>query len=59
MKANSVRLALGICLILTALTGCTLDQIAAQQERATGLWDELVEGEIFGRSCVSTQVNLY
>jgi hypothetical protein len=36
-----------------------LDSIAAQQEEATGLWDELVAGETFGQSFVCTRDNLY
>lgn len=60
MKAKrSVRLGLVICLALTSLSGCTLDNIAAQQEKATGLWDELVGGEAFGQSFVSARDNLY
>jgi hypothetical protein len=41
------------------LSGCTLDNIAAQQEKATDLWDELVGGETFGQSFVCTRDNLY
>lgn len=49
---------LGFLLTFT-LFGCTLDNIAARQEKATGLWDELVGGETFGQSFVSTQPNLH
>jgi hypothetical protein len=60
MKANrSVRWGFVICLALISLSGCTLDNIAAQQEKATGLWDELVEGETFGQSFVCTREDLY
>jgi hypothetical protein len=48
-----------MALIVVSLSGCTLDRIAAQQEKATGLWDELVGGEAFGQSFVSTRDNLY
>jgi hypothetical protein len=42
-----------------SLCGCTLDRIAAQQEKASGLWDELVGGETFGQSFVSAHDSLY
>jgi hypothetical protein len=42
-----------------ALFGCTLDNIAARQEKTTGLWDELVGDESFGQSFVCTLDNLY
>ena len=48
-----------VILTLFSFPGCTLDSIAAQQERATGLWDELVGGETFGQSFVSARDNLY
>jgi hypothetical protein len=41
------------------LSGCALDNIAARQEKATGLWPELVNGQMFGQSFVSTRPNLY
>jgi len=50
---------LAILIILVGLTGCTLDNIAARQEKATGLWDELVGDETFGQSFVCTSDNLY
>jgi hypothetical protein len=60
VKANrSVRWGFVICLALISLSGCTLDNIAAQQEKATGLWDELVGGETFGQSFVCTREDLY
>jgi hypothetical protein len=46
-------------LILVCLSGCTLDRISAQQIQATGLWDELVVGESFGQTFVSSRDNLY
>lgn len=46
-------------LVLFCLSGCTFDRIAAQQVKATGLWDELVMGETFGQSFVSSRDNLY
>jgi len=54
-----MRLGLAICLTLISLSGCTLDRIAAQQEKATGLWDELIGGETFGQSFLCTRDNLY
>lgn len=60
MKAKrSIRLGLAISLALISLSGCTLDNIAARQEKATDLWDELVGGETFGQSFVCTRDNLY
>ena len=41
------------------LSGCVLANIAAQQEKTTNLWDELVATETFGQSFISTQDNLY
>ncbi len=50
----------GTLLLLTlfCLSGCTLDQIAAQQAEATGLWEELVGGQSYGQSFVSSRDNL-
>jgi hypothetical protein len=45
--------------LLLSLSSCTLDGISARQEKATGLWDELLGGENFGQSFVSTQPHLY
>ena len=56
---KSVGWGLILALTLVSLAGCTLDQIAAQQEKATGLWDELDGGETFGQSFVSSRDNLY
>jgi len=56
---RSIQWGLILCLTLASLTGCTLYQIAAQQEKATGLWGELVVGEAFGQSFVSTHDNLH
>jgi hypothetical protein len=51
----------GIILILTivCISGCTLDRITAQQGKATGLWDELIGGRVYGQSFVSDLDNLY
>lgn len=59
MSAKGIRFSLIALLILISLSGCTLDRIAAQQEKATGLWDELVAGETYGQSFVSTSDNLH
>lgn len=48
-----------LCLALISLSGCTLDNISAQQEKATGLWDELIGGTSFGQSFISVSNNLY
>lgn len=48
-----------LLLALVSLSGCSLDRIAAQQEDATGLWDELLRGESFGQTFVSAHDNLY
>jgi hypothetical protein len=48
-----------LCFGLIYLSGCTLDSITAQQEKATGLWDELIGGTSFGQSFVSAHNNLY
>jgi hypothetical protein len=56
---GSTLLGLIISLALVGLSGCTLDQVAARQAQATGLWDELVGGESYGQSFVSTRDNLY
>ena len=54
---------LALAILLLSLTGCaaclTLDKAVAGQEKATGLWGELVDGEAFGQSFVSAQDNLY
>ena len=50
---------LAILIILVGLTGCTLDNIAARQEEATGLWSELIAGETFGQSFECLRDNLY
>jgi hypothetical protein len=54
-----VSCGLVFALTLISLSGCTLDQIAAEQEKATGLWDEMVAGEAFGQSFLSSHDNLY
>jgi hypothetical protein len=56
---RSTLLGLIISLALVGLSGCTLDQVAARQAQATGLWDELVGGEFYGQSFVSARDNLY
>jgi len=48
-----------VLILLFVLPGCTLDNIAAKQEEATSLWEELVAGETFGQSFVCTRDNLY
>jgi hypothetical protein len=53
------QLALVLVLALVSLSGCTLDQIAAQQEKATGLWEELTGGQSYGQTFRSTHDNLY
>lgn len=47
------------CVLLVGLAGCTLDNVAARQEKTTGLWDELVSGETYGQSFVCAQDHLY
>jgi len=59
VKAKRIRLGLVIFLSLVSLSGCTLDNIAAQQEEATGLWGELTEGETFGQSFKCPRDNLH
>lgn len=51
----------GILLLLTivCISGCTLDRIAAQQVKASGLWDELIGEKTYGQSFVSERDNLY
>jgi hypothetical protein len=56
MKARFVW---GLCLLFLCLSGCTLDNIAARQEKATGLWEELTGGKTFGQSFICTRNNLY
>jgi len=56
---GSIRFGLIISLVLVGLSGCTLNNIAARQGEATGLWSELVGGETFGQSFVCTRDNLY
>lgn len=46
-------------LALIFLSGCTLDNITAQQVKATGLWDELTGGTSFGQTFISVSNNLY
>ena len=53
------RFVLGWGLLLLLLSGCTLDNIAARQEKATGLWEELTGGRTFGQTFVCTRNNLY
>lgn len=48
-----------LLLVSLLLSSCTLDNTAAQQDKATGLWGELVGGETFGQSFMSTRDNLY
>lgn len=48
-----------ICSLLINLVSCTLNNIAAKQEEATGLWEELAVGKAFGQSFVCTRDNLY
>ena len=56
---GNIRFGLIISLVLVGLSGCTLDNIAARQSEAIGLWSELVGGETFGQSFVCTRDNLY
>lgn len=44
---------------LMALTGCALTSVSAQQEKASGLWNELVYGQAFGQTFVAGQDNIY
>jgi hypothetical protein len=48
-----------LCLALISLSGCTLDNISAQQVKTSKLWDELIGGTSFGQSFISTDNNLY
>jgi hypothetical protein len=48
-----------IGLLLINLVSCTLNNIAAKQEEATGLWEELVAGKIFGQTFACNRDNLY
>ena len=59
MKGKRIQLGLALCLVLVCSSGCTLDFIAAQQVQATGLWDELIDGETFGQTFISTGDDLY
>lgn len=56
---RGIQLGLVLAAALVSLSGCTLDQIAAQQEKATGLWDELVAGQSYGQTFLSTDDDLY
>jgi len=54
-----IRWVIILCLAFICLSGCTLNSITAQQEKATGLWEELIGGKSFGQSFVSVRNNLY
>lgn len=57
--SRRIQLGFVACLALLSLSGCTLDNIAAQQEKASVYWDELLGGETFGQSFVCERANLY
>jgi hypothetical protein len=59
VKAGRTRLGLAILVLLISLSGCTLDNIAARQGKATELWDELLGGQTFGQSFVIARNDLY
>lgn len=59
VKHRAIQLSLACFFALLSLSGCTLDNIATEQQKATGLWDELVGGETFGQSFASTTDLLY
>jgi len=46
-------------LALGCLSGCNLDRINAQQEKATGVWEELIGEMTFGQSFISAGDNFY
>ena len=57
---SKTKLYLAITLLaVILLNGCSLERIATQQEKATGLWSELICGETFGQTFVSERDNLY
>ncbi len=61
---NLVRLRIWLNLIVGAfsllvLTGCALISVSAQQEKASGLWNELVNGQVYGQTFVAAQDNIY
>lgn len=61
---NLIRLRTWLNLIVAAfsllvLTGCALTSVSAQQEKASGLWDELVNGQVYGQTFVAVQDNIY
>ncbi len=57
--ARQVLRALSVFFILLSVSGCTLGNVTAQQEKADGLWDELIGGKVYGQSFVCTGNNLY
>ena len=50
---------LALLATLACLAACTLENIAARQEKASQLWPELVDGESYGQTFVSQRANLY
>lgn len=59
MRVWGIGLGLLLFVTLISLSGCTLDNIAAQQGEATELWGELIGGDALGQSFISTRDNLY
>ena len=56
---RNIRWVIILYLAFICLSGCTLNSNTAQQEKATGLWDELISGMSFGQSFISVHDNLY
>jgi hypothetical protein len=48
-----------LLIIALVLSGCSLDIVASQQEKATEYWPELTGGISYGQSFISNRENLY
>lgn len=57
--SNAWRLFAVLVIASFAVSACRLSRVTTQQEKATGLWGELVGQETLGQSFVSAHDNLY
>jgi hypothetical protein len=56
---NKVAFLIGLCAMLLSMTGCSMGGVDVEQESATGLAGELLEGHSFGQTFTLQRNDLY